>query len=146
MALKKRPLIKTFYSPHDIAGSNMSLLEDHFKASNYTSADTFDKAISKKFSDEYREIVANIHDDLKKNGFYVSGILASGRLIFSQLVSNDGILYDTNMIPVGQKTPTRQEILQMKAECRANLTGFSKKSEKTISYDPNNHDLSDVQF
>lgn len=141
MGLKKRPLIKSFYSPHQIMGPHYAMFLDHYETSRLTNTENFEKKIAFKFKDENRAIIAGLYASLRDNGFYITGIDENG-LMFAQVVSNDGILYNPDFSLDSDKKLTTHEIQQMRKECRNSLDVF----EEVPTPSPDDFDLEDVPF
>ena len=147
---KKRPLIQTYQNPYKIIGSHMSTMVDHFREAEKTTPDNFDQRIKKSFDNDYRDIVATIYENLRINGFYVVGV-DKGKLVFGQLVSSDGIMYNLDMekkdfnVP-GEPIPTKQEIFDMRKKCRENYCKGFQDVNEVIHAQPEDFDLTDVPF
>ena len=145
----KRPLIKAKLSPHSIIHSLKEQVKAHYVLSLTTDSDNFDKKINSEFKKNTRVQIANVYEQLRQNGFYISGLNVNGDLEFSQIVSNDGRLYDYDVFDrtlneVGVKTPTKQEIQQMRLDCRKNFDKAYKKVNASIYVTA--EDFNDVVF
>jgi len=145
----KRPLIRTTATPRAIVGRNMNDLKAHYALSLSTDSDNFDKKINSEFTKATRVVMGAVYENLRNSGFYVSGIDGHGDLIFSQLVSNDGVIYDFNhenceFFEAGVKSPSKQEIKEMRLECRKNFN--SAHASMTIHVKPEPEDYGDLIF
>lgn len=124
---KYPPLIPTGLQPKDIIGRDMLyIFTEHYKISLESNPDNFEYKMKKaKIFKDIRVKIADIYKALRNNGYYPGGLKSDGSIKW--LVVQDSRPNALELQRLDQKEYTKEEIAEMRAECKRKFGIFTGK-------------------